>query len=353
MRANVALRFGLAAVCWLGVNPTASAAATGARLEIVWPTPNPAFIEGRPRAEFLQATASGDPASGGFGGVRDNGERFHEGIDLKPVARDKGGEPADKIFSVLAGIVSYVSDRPGDSNYGRYVVLEHPGTEPAIYTLYAHLRSIAPGVVPGVAVARGQFIAMMGRSEGGSGIPKERAHLHFEMGLRVTDDFQRWYGRQKYGSPNEHGLWNGYNLMGFDPLDFLDRFRAHSVNNFAGYFAQMKPALRVRVAARQNPDFIRRYPSLVVPAPDGGLPAPAFGPPAGWDIACNATGLPFRWTPLGAADVIGYAPNEARIVETDAAVLAAEHGRTLVVQRAGRAVPGKDLQTVLQQLFGF
>ncbi|MEI6860880.1 MAG: M23 family metallopeptidase [Verrucomicrobiota bacterium] len=354
MRSIVALRLGLAAVCWQGADRTALAEVAGGRLEIVWPTPNTAFIEGRPRADFLQATASGDPASGGFGGVRDSGERFHEGIDLKPVARDQKGEPADKIFAVLPGIVRHVSDRPGESNYGRYIVLEHPGTEPAIYTLYAHLRSIAPGVGPGAAVARGQFIAVMGRSEGGSGIPKERAHLHFEMGLRVTDDFERWYGQQKYGSPNEHGLWNGYNLMGFDPLDFLDRFRAHTVNNFTDYFAQLKPVVRVRVATRQIPDFTRRYPSLVTSAPDdGGRVAPAVGLPAGWDIACNATGLPFRWTPLTAADVLGYAPNEVRIVETDVAALATEHGKTLVVKRAGHAVPGKDLQMVLQQLFGF
>jgi hypothetical protein len=315
-----------------------------------WPTPNPAWVEGRPRADFLQSTVSGDPESGGFGCVRSGGAQFHEGIDLKPVAHDASGEPADKVFAFLPGVVRYVNDRPGTSNYGRYMVLEHPGVEPAIYTLYAHLRSIAPGVVEGTNVTRGQFIAMMGRTEGATVIPKDRAHLHFEMGLRVSESFQQWYDRQKFGSPNEHGLWNGMNLMGFDPLDFLDKFRAHQVDNFQDYFAQLKPAVRVRVAARQTPDFARRYPSLVAPAPAG--VRFAVSPPTGWEVACNWTALPIKLTPLTAADVVGYKTNEVRIVESDDATLAACHCKSIVVTRAGRKTPGKDLEEVIQQLFG-
>ncbi len=348
-----ARRPGFIVASWFGLALVALAAATDSpRLEMAWPTPSTAWIEGRPHADFLQATVSGEPESGGFGGVRDNGTRFHEGIDLKPVTRDKAGEPADKIFAVLPGVVRHASDRAGDSNYGRYIVLEHPDVEPAIYTLYAHLKSLAPDIAPGVKVARGQFIAMMGRSEGAAGIPKERAHLHFEMGLRVTDAFEPWYARQKFGSPNEHGLWNGYNLMGFDPLDFLDKFRAHTLNNLVEYFGQLKPVVRVRVASRQTPDFARRYPSLITPPP-GGNSTLAFSPPAGWEIVFNWTGLPFRLTPLTATDVLGYKTNEIRIVETDATVLAAEHSKSLVIHRGGRAVPGKDLETVLEQLFGF
>ncbi len=330
---------GLAVAGHAATPPTAS-------FEIVWPTPNTAWIERRPVADFLQATVSGDPASGGFGCVRENGAQFHEGIDLKPVARDKAGEPADKIFAALPGIVRYVNERAADSNYGRYIVIEHPGVTPAICTLYAHLRSVAPGIAPGTNVALGQTIAVMGRSEGGSGIPKERAHLHFEMGLRVTDNFQRWYDRQKFGSPNDHGAWHGYNLMGFDPLDFLDKYRARQINDLAGYFAQMTPVVRVRVATRSAPDFVARYPSLLTrPAP------PSAAAIAGWDIECNATGLPFRWTPLAAADVLGWREGETRVMSTDDPALAACHCKTLVVTRAGKKSPGRDLETMLQQLF--
>jgi len=36
------------------------------RIEFTWPTPNPAWADGKPPASFLQHAGSGDPASGGF-----------------------------------------------------------------------------------------------------------------------------------------------------------------------------------------------------------------------------------------------------------------------------------------------
>ena len=112
------------------------------RLEIVWPTPNPAFAEGKAISAFLQSTGSGEPESGGFGCVRSAGSQFHEGIDLKPVRRDGRGEPADEVYAAMDGVVRHINNRVGESSYGRYLVLEHPDAAPAVYTLYAHLARI-------------------------------------------------------------------------------------------------------------------------------------------------------------------------------------------------------------------
>ena len=315
------------------------------RLEIVWPTPNPAFAEGQGIGAFLQPTASGDPESGGFGCVRSAGTQFHEGIDIKPVHRDARGEPADEVYAAMDGVVRHVNNRAGESNYGRYLVLEHPDTGPSVYTLYAHLARIAPGIAPGVTVRRGQTIGIMGRSEGGAVIPRDRAHLHFEIGLMVTRDFQAWYAWKKFGSPNEHGIWNGMNLMGFDPLDFLRRWRDRQINTVGDYFAQMEPAVRLRIATSRVPDFVQRYPMLVTKAMPLGLAS-------GWEITCNWTGLPFRWTPLDASQVMGMRPNEVVILAVDDAQLRRLHCRDLIDTRNGRRVPGRDLQEVLQQVFG-
>ena len=91
--------------------------------ELVWPTPNQAFLKGEPIEAFVQPTASGEIKSGLFGCVREGGRRFHEGLDLFPIERDARGEAKDLIFSVLPGRVVYVNDRPGWSSYGRYVVV--------------------------------------------------------------------------------------------------------------------------------------------------------------------------------------------------------------------------------------
>lgn len=314
------------------------------RMDLTWPTPNPAWREGRALESFVQPTASGEPTSGTFGSVRSGGTQFHEGLDLKPVTLSRQGEPTDSVFAALPGIVRHIASRAGDSGYGRYVVLEHPEAIPAVYSLYAHLAAIAPGLQPGVRVNAGQTLGTMGRSAGGYTIPKERAHLHFELGLMITEEFQSWYAARKFGSRNEHGLWNGMNLMGIDPLDFFTAFRARKVDSFADYFSHQVPAVRIRIATRRIPDFTRRYPALVTQGTEELL--------AGWEVCFTATGLPFRWTPLGIAGVMGFRPNEVRILEVDDVALRGMRGKSLVTRRQGRPEPGKDLQTVLQQLFG-
>ena len=185
----------------------------------------------------------------------------------------------------------------------------------------------------------------MGHSSGGYMIPVDRSHLHFEIGLMVTRDFQAWYERKRFGSRNDHGAWNGMNLMGFNPLDFFNQWRAKRVNTVQDYFAQMEPAVRLRLATRRVPDFITRYPSLLTkPLPLGGV--------AGWEIKCNWTGLPFAWTPLTAMEVMGLAPDAPLIVDANAAVEKREKSKSLAVPRRGTWAVGKDLEIVLQQLFG-
>jgi len=315
------------------------------RLEFVWPTPNPAAARGKPIQEFVQPTVSGEAESGLFGCVRSNGAQFHEGVDLKPLQRDARGEPLDQVLAAMAGIVRHVNARAGESSYGRYVVIEHPDASPAVYTLYAHLRGIEPGIRPGVRVTAGQIIARMGRSAGGYSIPKDRAHLHFEIGLMVTRDFQAWYQWKKFGSPNEHGAWNGMNLMGFDPLDWFGQFRAGRIGGFQQYLDNMKPAVRVRVVTSRVPDFIQRYPTLLRRSMPLGLVA-------GWEIECNWSGLPFAWTPLTSSETLGQRAGTVQILAVDSAITRAYRCKSLVRQRGGRNAPGPDLEEVLQQLFG-
>jgi hypothetical protein len=245
----------------------------------------------------------------------------------------------------MAGVVRHINSSAGDSSYGRYIVIEHPDQTPGIYTLYAHLSKIAPGLRAGERVTKGQVIGTMGHSSGGYSIPKDRSHLHFEIGVMVTRDFQGWYARQKFGSANEQGLWNGKNLMGFDPLDFLNLWRAKHVNTFQEYFAQLDAVVTLRIATLRTPDFVTRYPSVLTKE----LP---FGPVGGWEIKFNWTGIPFAWTPLTAAEVIGLPRDQPRIVAVNAEIERRQRSKSLAVSRRGSWSVGKDLEIVLQQLFG-
>ena len=315
------------------------------RVELVWPTPNPAWADGKPSSDFLQHAGSGDPESGGFGGVRSGGAHFHEGIDIKCLARDRRGEPLDSVFAAMTGVVRHISANAGESSYGRYIVLEHPDTPPGVYTLYAHLARIASGLREGDRVLRGQAIGTMGHSSGGYVIPTDRAHLHFEIGVMVARDFQSWYDRKKFGSHNEHGPWNGMNLIGIDPLKFFNDWRARRINTPLDALTNMETAVRVRVATHRTPDFVTRYPALLT------KPVP-MGVVAGWEIRCNWTGLPFAWTPLTATEVMGLPPEQPRIIDANAELLRRERSKVIAISRRGSWSVGKDLEPVLQQLFG-
>src|SRR6266404_6515910 len=138
------------------------------------------------------------PWEGGrYGFVRDPVEtsagiiytRFHEGIDIKPVHRDANGEPLDEVRAIADGKVVHTNFVPGYSNYGKYIVIEHRWDGSSYYSLYGHLSSIQ--VHPGDTVQRGQRIAVMGYT--GTGLNQERAHLHLELDLMFSRQFEAWY----------------------------------------------------------------------------------------------------------------------------------------------------------------
>ena len=96
------------------------------------------------------------------------------------------------------------------------------------------------------------------------------------------------------------------NLMGIDPLDFFNAHRARRINNVRDYFNQLSPVVKLRIATRQRPDFVDRYPGLVTKHPPMLI--------AGWEIEFSWTGLPYRLTPLDSTDVKGMRTNEVKIL---------------------------------------
>jgi len=313
---------------------------------LIWPTPNPAFQNGQPVTSFIQSTASGVPESGLFGCVRNNGSRFHEGLDLSPLNRDKHGEPLDPVYAVLPGRVVHVNRTAGYSSYGRYVVIQHDGEVPAFHTLYAHLSSIAEGIVPGARVESGTILGIMGHTAAGYSIPKTRAHLHFEIGFRLSNEFQAWYDRQKFGSKNRHGNWNGMNLVSLDPLDFYGAMRTGKVSNMYEYLQILPVAARIRIHSSLIPNFVRDYPVLVT-RPYEGREVVA------WDIAFSQYGVPKAWTPRFSDENISGTPGEVRILAYDPRQLAEQTCHRVLNMRGRVPTLSSGTMVTLQKLFGF
>ncbi len=313
---------------------------------LVWPTPNPAFQEGHAPETFIQPTASGRLESGLFGCVRNGGRRFHEGIDLFPIFRDRRREATDPIYAVLPGRVAYISSVAWHSSYGRYVIVEHPQVSPPIHTLYAHLARVDSSLQVGQTVQSGTVLGVMGRSAGGYTIPRERAHLHFEIGFRLSDDFQSWFDQQGFGSENYHGVWNGMNLMGVDPLDFYEKVRRGEVQNIDEFLAAEPIAATLRVVTSQTPDFIRRYPNLLERSADRGNVV-------AWDIAFTWYGLPLRWNPRFAGEGFQGNQGDVQVLRYHRPLIEGQACRRLLTWRSGRAEPSAQTLTTLKKIFGF
>ncbi len=258
--------------------------------EVVWPTTLDLGAV-RSAQDYLQPTVSGRLESATFGMVREDGQRFHEGVDIRPGRRDAAGEALDLVRVAMDGQVAYVNPHV-NGPYGRYVVLTHPGAELPVYSLYAHLASVDPGMKLGAFTRRGLTVGRMGRSSAGATpITPDRAHLHFEVGLLLSTGFNGWYAAQPENrkSPNLHGLYNGQNLIGMDPLPLLSQ---RSVDVLA-LLRRQPTALTVVLRAAKTPDFVERYPLLA-----RGERKKA----AGWYVEFSWQGMPLRWTTLEAGN---------------------------------------------------
>lgn len=310
----------------------------------VWVTSGKAFVEGKSWETFVQPTQSKLPASGLFGSTREGGERFHEGLDIAPEERDAQGRAKDRIFAVLDGEVVHVSRDASKSSYGQYVVIKHIGEDLPVYSLYAHMASIDSLVQPHVRVPAGARLGIMGNTAGGYEIPHERAHLHFEMGVRLTDAFQPWYDEQDFDDPNAHGLWNGMNLVSLNALKFFGQARVKGISSMAAYVRDTLPSdFTLRIFTSKTPDFVQRYPGLLTRrVPLAGV--------SGWTIDFTWYGLPKRWTPLPKS------PHGQRqgveILRYREHPMFHQGGRlTLVRDESGNIRVGKHLQQYLDLLF--
>ncbi len=142
-----------------------SALTTLAQSPFQFPTANHALYEPGQELKFFAPTSPDKPwTSGSFGCVRSDGWQMHEGLDILHQHTDRHGEPTDPVMATADGTVVYVSTKAALSNYGKYIVIRHIVEGLEIYSLYAHLSDVQPGIAPGKVVKAGQVIATMGRT---------------------------------------------------------------------------------------------------------------------------------------------------------------------------------------------
>jgi len=296
----------------------------------VLPTPNQAIFQSGGEATYFAPTPGRTWESGTFGCVRTGGMQMHEGLDIRATARNKAGEPTDPIIAAAPGKVAYLNQSVGLSNYGKYVILEHLIEGMPVYTLYAHLSAIAPHIKLGTPVAQGERIATMGRTSNiRGGIGKDRAHLHFEVVLRVNERFATWFKARTPTERNDHGNWNGRNLLGLDPRALLvESKRKGNSFSLTQFIRERTELCRVLVRDTQFP-WLRQHVGLIRRNPvaerDGVV---------AYEIALDFNGVPFQLVPRAATEV-GSGP-KVQLLSVNDREQSARPCRKLVSRQSGQ-----------------
>jgi murein DD-endopeptidase MepM/ murein hydrolase activator NlpD len=268
-------------------------------LDLALPTDNDAIFHGG-GADFYQVVqrdfqgVQTTPWEGGqYGFVRDPVEtpagiickRFHEGIDIRPVHRDARGEPLDEVRAIADGTVVHINLIPGLSNYGKYLVLEHRWEGSSYYSLYAHLASTA--VQPEQKVQRGDRLGIMGHT--GEGLDKARAHLHLELNLMLSRNFEDWYHDHIRNDPNRHGLYNGINLVGLNIGQFYLALRDNPSLTIPQFLAHEVTFYKVTLPRSDTFDLPKLYSWLLTSGAQVGAKS--------WEVSFAQSGLPLRIEP--------------------------------------------------------
>lgn len=294
------------------------------------PTPNNALFEPNGEERFFAPTPGKSWITGCFGCVRSDGMQMHEGLDIISVQRDAKGEPTDPVFATAAGTVVYINTKPGLSTFGRYIVLQHVIDGLEVYSTYAHLRSVREGLAIGQHVQAGEIIGIVGRSSSTpSSISKDRAHLHFELGLLLNEHFSAWYKKTFPEQRNDHGMWNGQNLLGLDPRAiFILQHRYGTNFNLVRYVQSQTELCRVFVRATNFP-WLRRYPQLIRPNPVAQTEGIV-----GYEIALNFNGVPFELVPRAHSEISTKA--RVKLLSVNEAEIRRNPCRNLVTRRDGK-----------------
>ncbi len=274
-------------------------------VELQLPTENRHLLSGEPDKFYMYVDRTFEGVTtkpweaGSFGFVRTPlrlGQdvvltKFHEGIDISPVKRDKAGNPLDLVNAVSDGVVVHASDVAGRSNYGKYVVVEHQIEGDTFYSVYAHLSVVK--VKSGDLVKTGSLVGQMGYT--GAGLNRTRAHLHLEMCLLMSRHFDGWHGAFS-GGTNFHGNFNGMNLAGMDVASLFLEHKKNPALRVQDFVLRTPAYFKVTVPRKGTWDFASRHRWLV----KGDIAAPS----PSWEIAFSATGL-----------TVGIGPSQLEVAE--------------------------------------
>jgi hypothetical protein len=138
----------------------------------------------------------------------------------------------------------------------------------------------------GETVRGGQRIAVMGYT--GTGINRERAHLHLEVCLMFSREFEAWYNTFFKNDPNHHGLYNGMNLAGVDVARLYLALRKNPALTIPEFLAGEETFYKVALPKARHFELPTLYPWMLAAGKRNG---------SSWEVSFARSGVPLRIEP--------------------------------------------------------
>ena len=221
-----------------------------------------------------------NPAETGSGLVY---SRLHEGIDIRPLQRDASGNAIDPVRAIAAGVVVHTNHVSGYSNYGKYVVIEHLFDGCKYYSLYGHLSTIA--VQKGQRVQQRDQLGVMGHT--GEGLNQPRAHLHLELNLMLSRNFESWHDKFFKSDPNRTDFTTGSIWPALDIARLYLALQKRPELTIPEFLAGEETLYRVLLPASRHFD-LAQVVSL------DGRSKKRREKEASWEVSFNRAGVPLK-----------------------------------------------------------
>jgi hypothetical protein len=120
----------------------------------------------------------------------------------------------------------------------------------------------------------------------GTGLNRERAHLHLELNLMLSHEFEAWYNMFFRNDPNHNGIYNGMNLIGLDIAHLYSALHKNPSMTIPEFLSHEETFYKVTLPKSRHFELPKSYPWMFA---TGGR-----NEKSSWEVSFAQSGVPLR-----------------------------------------------------------
>jgi hypothetical protein len=120
----------------------------------------------------------------------------------------------------------------------------------------------------------------------GTGLNRERAHLHLELSLMFSHQFEAWYNTFFRNDPNHNGIYNGMNLIGLDIARLYLALHKNPSLTIPEFVSREETFYKVTLPKSRHFELPKVYPWM--------LTTGSRSEKSSWEVSFAQSGVPLR-----------------------------------------------------------